>query len=89
LISGVAWDINVFQLIKYVEQFEIFLLADWLMEGFWYTTKAILKLKLVLPKLLTNPIRKLPCSTPNYKVENGTTLLHPEGDMPIEVLARS
>ncbi|MDQ5930460.1 MAG: UDP-N-acetylmuramate: L-alanyl-gamma-D-glutamyl-meso-diaminopimelate ligase, partial [Bacteroidota bacterium] len=29
---------------------------------------------------------KLPYSTPNYKVENGTTLLEtPEGDMPIEV----
>jgi UDP-N-acetylmuramate: L-alanyl-gamma-D-glutamyl-meso-diaminopimelate ligase len=34
----------------------------------------------------TNPIRKLPYSTPNYKVENGITLLEtPEGDMPIEV----
>ena len=34
----------------------------------------------------TSPIRKLPYSTPNYKVENGTTLLEtPEGDMPIEV----
>jgi UDP-N-acetylmuramate: L-alanyl-gamma-D-glutamyl-meso-diaminopimelate ligase len=34
----------------------------------------------------TNPIRKLPYSTPKYKVENGITLLEtPEGDMPIEV----
>ncbi len=34
----------------------------------------------------TNPIRKLPYTTPKYKVENGVTLLAtPEGDMPIEV----
>jgi UDP-N-acetylmuramate: L-alanyl-gamma-D-glutamyl-meso-diaminopimelate ligase len=34
----------------------------------------------------TNPIRKIGYHTPNYKVENGTTLLEtPEGDMPIEV----
>jgi UDP-N-acetylmuramate: L-alanyl-gamma-D-glutamyl-meso-diaminopimelate ligase len=34
----------------------------------------------------TKPTRKLAYSTPNYKVENGTTLLEtPEGDMPIEV----
>ncbi|WP_309607624.1 glutamate ligase domain-containing protein, partial [Flavobacterium sp.] len=34
----------------------------------------------------TNPIRKLAYATPNYKVENGITLLEtPEGDMPIEV----
>ncbi len=34
----------------------------------------------------TNPIRKIAYHTPNYKVENGITLLEtPEGDMPIEV----
>ena len=36
-----------------------------------------------------NPIRKLPYSTPEYEVENGTTLLHtPDGPMPIEVFGQ-
>ena len=86
LISGIAWDhINVFPTYEnYVEQFEIFIKL--------ITNGGILvynqdddEVKRVC-EAATNPIRKLPYSTPNYKVENGITLLEtPEGNMPIEV----
>ena len=86
LISGIAWDhINVFPTYEnYVAQFEIFIKC--------ITNGGILvyneddnEVKRVA-EAATNPIRKLPYSTPNYKVENGITLLEtPEGDMPIEV----
>ena len=86
LISGIAWDhINVFPTYdNYVEQFEIFIQK--------ITNGATLVYNENVPEVkrvaqaATSPIRKLPYSTPNYKVENGTTLLEtPEGDMPIEV----
>lgn len=86
LISGIAWDhINVFPTYEnYVEQFEIFIQR--------ITNGGILVYNENDPEVkrvaeaATNPIRKIPYSTPNYKVENGVTLLEtPEGDMPIEV----
>ncbi|MNX88752.1 UDP-N-acetylmuramate:L-alanyl-gamma-D-glutamyl-meso-diaminopimelate ligase [compost metagenome] len=86
LISGIAWDhINVFPTYEnYVEQFEIFIQK--------ITNGGILvynedddEVKRVA-EAATNPIRKIPYSTPKYTVENGTTLLEtPEGAMPIEV----
>jgi UDP-N-acetylmuramate: L-alanyl-gamma-D-glutamyl-meso-diaminopimelate ligase len=86
LISGIAWDhINVFPVYEnYVEQFEIFIQK--------ITNGGILVYNENDPEVkrvaeaATNPIRKLPYSTPNYKIENGVTLLEtPEGFMPIEV----
>jgi UDP-N-acetylmuramate: L-alanyl-gamma-D-glutamyl-meso-diaminopimelate ligase len=86
LISGIAWDhINVFPIYEnYVEQFEIFIQK--------ITNGGILVYNENDPEVkrvaeaATNPIRKLPYSTPNYNVENGVTLLEtPEGPMPIEV----
>jgi UDP-N-acetylmuramate: L-alanyl-gamma-D-glutamyl-meso-diaminopimelate ligase len=86
LISGIAWDhINVFPTYEhYVEQFEIFIQK--------ITNGGILVYNENDPEVkrvaeaATNPIRKLPYSTPNYTVENGVTLLEtPEGPMPIEV----
>jgi UDP-N-acetylmuramate: L-alanyl-gamma-D-glutamyl-meso-diaminopimelate ligase len=86
LISGIAWDhINVFPTYEnYVEQFEIFIKM--------ITNGGILVYNENDPEVkrvaeaATNPIRKLAYSTPNYKVENGITLLEtPEGAMPIEV----
>jgi len=86
LISGIAWDhINVFPTYEnYVEQFEVFIKL--------ITNGGILVYNEDDPEVkrvaeaATNPIRKLPYSTPKYKVENGVTLLEtPEGDMPIEV----
>lgn len=86
LISGIAWDhINVFPSYEnYVEQFEIFIQK--------ITNGGILVYNEDDPEVKrvaeasTNPIRRIPYSTPNYSVENGTTLLEtPEGAMPIEV----
>ena len=86
LISGIAWDhINVFPTYEnYVEQFEVFIQK--------ITNGGILvyndddsEVKRVA-EAATNPIRKLAYHTPNYSVEDGTTLLEtPEGAMPIEV----
>lgn len=86
LISGIAWDhINVFPTYEnYVEQFEIFikLITN---GGILVYNEEDSEVKRVA-EAATNPIRKLPYSTPNYKVENGVTLLEtPEGDMPIAV----
>lgn len=86
LISGIAWDhINVFPTYEnYLEQFEIFIRK--------ITNGGILVYNENDPEVkrvaeaATNPIRKLPYSTPKYSVENGVTLLEtPEGPMPIEV----
>lgn len=86
LISGIAWDhINVFPTYEnYVEQFEIFIQK--------ITNGGILVYNEDDPEVKRvaeasrNPIRRIPYSTPNYSVENGTTFLEtPEGAMPIEV----
>lgn len=86
LISGIAWDhINVFPTFdNYVEQFEIFIQK--------ITNGGILVYNENDPEVKriseasTNPIRRIPYSTPEYTVENGVTLLAtPEGPMPIEV----
>jgi UDP-N-acetylmuramate: L-alanyl-gamma-D-glutamyl-meso-diaminopimelate ligase len=86
LISGIAWDhINVFPTYEnYVEQFEIF--VDQISRGgILVYNEEDLEVKRV-SEAATKPTRKLAYTTPNYKVENGTTLLEtPEGDMPIEV----
>ena len=86
LISGIAWDhINVFPTYEnYVNQFEIFiqLITN---GGILVYNEDDAEVKRVA-EAATNPIRKLPYTTPKYKVENGVTLLAtPEGDMPIEV----
>jgi UDP-N-acetylmuramate: L-alanyl-gamma-D-glutamyl-meso-diaminopimelate ligase len=86
LISGIAWDhINVFPTYEnYVEQFEIFV-EKITRGGILVYNEDDLEVKRVAEAAL-NPTRRLAYTTPNYKVENGTTLLEtPEGDMPIEV----
>jgi UDP-N-acetylmuramate: L-alanyl-gamma-D-glutamyl-meso-diaminopimelate ligase len=86
LISGIAWDhINVFPTYEnYVEQFEIFIqkISN---GGILIYNENDPEVKRVA-EAATNPIRKIPYSTPEYIVQNGTTLLEtPEGPMPIEV----
>jgi len=86
LISGIAWDhINVFPTYEnYVEQFETFikLITN---GGILVYNEDDAEVKRVA-EAATNPIRKLPYTTPKYTVENGITLLEtPEGPMPIEV----
>lgn len=86
LLSGVAWDhINVFPTYEnYVEQFEIF--VDSIVSG------GILVYNEEDPELVriaentTNEIRKHGYKTPEYSIEDGTTILNtPEGDLPIEL----
>ncbi len=89
LLSGIAWDhINVFRTFEdYVEQFRIFL--DTIVEGgsITYNEEDPILKKLV--EETTRAIRKLPYSTPEHKVEDGTTYLQtPEGPMPIAVFGR-
>jgi UDP-N-acetylmuramate: L-alanyl-gamma-D-glutamyl-meso-diaminopimelate ligase len=75
LISGIAWDhINVFPTYQnYVEQFEIF--VDQISRGgILVYNEEDLEVKRVA-EAATKPTRKLAYTTPNYKVENGTTLL--------------
>ncbi len=89
LLSGIAWDhINVFPTFEnYVEQFQIF--VDTIVKGgsITYNSEDDILKKVV--EASENPIRKLPYSTPEYEVENGTTLLHtPDGPMPIEVFGQ-
>lgn len=86
LISGIAWDhINVFPTYEnYVEQFEIFI-QKITNGGILVYNEDDSEVKRVA-EASTNPIRRIPYSTPRYSVENGTTLLEtPEGAMPIEV----
>lgn len=86
LISGIAWDhINVFPTYEnYVEQFEIFI-QKITNGGILVYNEDDAEVKRVA-EASTNPIRKIPYSTPKYSVENGVTLLEtPEGAMPIEV----
>ena len=89
LISGIAWDhINVFPTYEgYVEQFSIF--VDSIVEGgsITYNIEDAEVKKVV--EASENTIRKFPYQTPNYKVENGTTLLETEeGEMPIEIFGK-
>ncbi len=86
LISGIAWDhINVFPTFEnYVSQFEIF--VSMITNGGILVYNDEDEIVKKVADAATNPIRKLAYHTPNYKVENGVTLLDtPEGDMPISV----
>jgi UDP-N-acetylmuramate: L-alanyl-gamma-D-glutamyl-meso-diaminopimelate ligase len=86
LLSGIAWDhINVFPTFEnYVEQFEIFV-NQITKGGILVYNEEDETVKKVAEETI-NTIRRLPYATPNYSVEDGTTLLEtPEGPMPIEV----
>lgn len=89
LLSGIAWDhINVFPTFEnYVEQFQIF--VDGIVKGgsITYNTEDSELVKVI--EATENTIRKFPYHTPEYRVEEGTTLLHtPEGEMPIEIFGK-
>ena len=86
LLSGIAWDhINVFPTFEnYVDQFRIFtnLITK---GGILVYNEEDSTVKLVAEEC-ENQIRKIAYKTPEYSVENGTTLLEtPDGAMPIEV----
>lgn len=86
LLSGIAWDhINVFPTFdNYVEQFQIF--VDSIVRGGSINYNEEDPEVVNVVENSENQIRKIPYSTPEYRVENGETLLQtPEGEMPIEV----
>ncbi|WP_431136988.1 UDP-N-acetylmuramate--L-alanine ligase [Psychroserpens mesophilus] len=89
LLSGIAWDhINVFPTYEnYVEQFSIF--VDSIVNGGSINyNEEDLEVKRVV-EASENPIRKLAYRTPEYRVENGQTLLEtPEGDLPVEIFGK-
>src|SRR5690606_21903093 len=89
LLSGIAWDhINVFPTYEnYVEQFEIFL-NEITNGGAIIYNEEDSEVKRVVESA-TNPIKKYPYRTPEYTVENGTTLLETlEGPMPVEIFGK-
>ncbi|CAM4273310.1 UDP-N-acetylmuramate--L-alanine ligase [Gillisia limnaea] len=86
LLSGIAWDhINVFPAYEiYEEQFKIF--VDSIISGgiIVYNEEDPELTKIV--DATTNQIRKHAYHTPNYRIEDGVTMLDtPEGDLPIEI----
>ncbi|MBQ4821479.1 Mur ligase family protein [Aquimarina sp. MMG016] len=86
LLSGIAWDhINVFPTYEnYVEQFQIF--VDSIVRGGSVNYNAEDDEVVRVVEGSENQIRKISYTTPEYRVENGETLLDtPEGEMPIEV----
>ena len=72
---------------NYIEQFSIF--VDSIVKGGSITyNEEDLEVKRVVEASL-NTIRKIPYHTPEYKIENGQTLLEtPEGTLPIEVFGK-
>ncbi|MFD2565014.1 UDP-N-acetylmuramate--L-alanine ligase [Aquimarina rubra] len=86
LLSGIAWDhINVFPTFEnYVEQFQIF--VDSIVRGGSINYNAEDPEVVKVVENSEDQIRKIPYNTPEYRVEDGETLLQtPEGEMPIEV----
>ncbi len=86
LVSGIAWDhINVFPTFdNYVEQFRIFMNSIVNGGALVYNEEDEEVKKLA--EAAENPMRKFPYITPEYRVEDGETLLYtPEGEMPIEI----
>jgi UDP-N-acetylmuramate: L-alanyl-gamma-D-glutamyl-meso-diaminopimelate ligase len=86
LLSGIAWDhINVFPTYEiYLEQFKLF--VDSIVSGGIIVYNQEDAELVSIADETQNQIRKHPYYTPDYRIENGTTILDtPEGDMPIEV----
>ncbi|GGF65133.1 UDP-N-acetylmuramate--L-alanine ligase [Wenyingzhuangia marina] len=89
LLSGIAWDhINVFPTFEnYVEQFSIF--TDSLTPGGIMVYNQEDKQVKNVVENSENQIKKYPYHTPNYTIEDGTTLLDtPEGDLPLEIFGK-
>lgn len=89
LISGIAWDhINVFPTFEnYVEQFSIF--VDTMVKGgMMVYNEEDPEVKKVVEET-TNQIKKYAYKTPDYRIENGATVLETsEGDVPLEIFGK-
>lgn len=89
LISGIAWDhINVFPTYEnYVGQFSTFL--DTMVKGGTIVyNEEDPEVKRVVEQSV-NQVKKYPYGTPDFRIENGMTLLEtPEGEIPLEVFGQ-
>jgi len=89
LISGIAWDhINVFPTYEnYVGQFSTFL--DTMVKGGTIVyNEEDPEVKRVVEES-ANQVKKYPYGTPDFRIENGMTLLEtPEGEIPLEVFGQ-
>lgn len=86
LISGIAWDhINVFPTFEnYVAQFSVFI--DKITPGGILVYNEEDPQVRTLAEETSNPIRKIPYSTPAHTIRNGKTFLKtPEGELPLSV----
>lgn len=85
LLSGIAWDhINVFPTFEnYVEQFSIF--TDSLINGGIMVYNEEDDMVKDIVEKSENSIKKYQYTTPNYRIENGTTYIETTfGEMPLE-----
>lgn len=89
LISGIAWDhINVFPTFdNYVEQFSIF--VDTMVKGgMMVYNEEDPEVKKIVEET-TNQIKRYAYKTPDYRIENGSTVLETsEGDIPLEIFGK-
>jgi UDP-N-acetylmuramate: L-alanyl-gamma-D-glutamyl-meso-diaminopimelate ligase len=89
LLSGIAWDhINVFPTLEnYVEQFETF--VETMEHGSVLVYNEEDETLKSIAEKAEKPVRKHPYRTPQYRIQNGTTLLDtPEGEMPLEIFGK-
>lgn len=89
LLTGIAWDhINVFPTFEnYVEQFRIFIEKMESGGVLIYNEEDEVLRKMVEEN--PHPVKKMPYRTPEYSVEEGTTVLHThEGDLPLRIFGR-
>lgn len=89
LISGIAWDhINVFPTFdNYVDQFRIF--TDSMVKGGMMVYNSEDETVKEVVEQTSNQIKKYPYKTPEYSIENGSTLLDTsEGEIPLEIFGK-
>jgi UDP-N-acetylmuramate: L-alanyl-gamma-D-glutamyl-meso-diaminopimelate ligase len=89
LLSGIAWDhINVFPTFdNYVDQFRIF--VDTMVKGGMMVYNQEDDEVRSVVEDSTNQIKKYPYRTPEYRIENGATLLETsEGEIPLEIFGK-
>jgi UDP-N-acetylmuramate: L-alanyl-gamma-D-glutamyl-meso-diaminopimelate ligase len=86
LLSGIAWDhINVFPTFEnYVDQFRIF--VDTMIKGGMMVYNVEDEVVKEVVEQTSNQIKTYPYKTPEYSIENGTTILDTaEGEIPLEI----
>lgn len=86
LLSGIAWDhINVFPTFEnYVDQFRIF--VDTMVKGGMMVYNIEDEVVKEVVEQTSNQIKTYPYKTPDYSIENGTTILDTsEGEIPLEI----